>query len=69
VFLDKTDVMGLPVQNEAKKRVQVVSLFMILKRKRLTPGKVSVGERSTTVNKSDGLPKKRFHPTCTGLPK
>jgi hypothetical protein len=43
-LLDKADVMCSPVHNEAKKRLQVVGLFMILKRKGLYASEVVVGK-------------------------
>lgn len=43
-LLDKADVLCLPGQNEAKKRVQVLGLFMIFKRKGLNASEVGVGK-------------------------
>jgi hypothetical protein len=45
MLFDKAHMMYLPVQNEAKKRVQVVGLFMILKRKGLNASEVGMGKR------------------------
>src|SRR5260370_29922887 len=44
-LLNKADVMCPPVQNETKKRVQVVGLLMILKCEGLNAREVGVGKR------------------------
>jgi len=74
MLFDKAHMMYLPVQNEAKKRVQVVGLFMILKRKGLNASEVGMGKRfafnenfsARTRYRRSGMPRPRVFGAARG---